>query len=367
VCSSDLLAGQRVPRSSGRLLDWEERERARAAFALLSDDERSGLVETLASDVKQIQTFQMQLVRFVLAEEDVDPGLRPEARPLEWFDPQTHAPAQPIPRKVLPPDAPAVQQAERDILGAFEPREAVSGWAYDWGRREVVRRPNERDPWRIFENALLGLPPYWDLAEALVEQQLDDGTYQKVLTAFGHAYTDRVGGVYSRITLYDAWASNAPIEAPDVDTLGIIHDLLGDWDTWKSMVPESQHESLFGKLGELVRPAIHHRGLRHNLARTFVCGSTELRDQYQPQLDGFHALWESVSSDPAALAAQLPNDEQWRTFLDALYTRTQQDELFALRGLRRRDTLDRNGVEVRKVLYWSLEQADAFRRLDAAH
>ncbi|MCC6409088.1 MAG: hypothetical protein IT453_18150 [Planctomycetes bacterium] len=358
-------SGRRSARTSGRLLDWEQRELARAAFETLSPDEQVGLVEALAIESANIGTFQMVLVRFVLGSEEIDPGLRPDAAPLEWYDPETHAPKQPIARRVLAPDDPRVATAENEILGALERREAVSGWAYDWGRREVVRLANERDPWRVFENALLGLPPYWDLAEALVEQRLDDGTYQKVLAAFGHAYTDRVGGVYTNITLYDAYASRASIEMPDVDTLGLVHEVLGDFETWKSIVPESQHEALFGRLGELYMPAFHFRGLRNAVARTFVCGSTELRDGYQQHLDNFHALWESAGSDPAVLAAQLPDETKWSEFLVGLTERAPTDELFALRGLRRRVTLDQNGAEVRRYLYWLLEQADAYRRLGA--
>lgn len=357
---------QRRPHPGGLLLPAEEQQRAREAFALLSPVEQAGLVEALASDCRSLGTFQVKLLDYVLGQEDVDPGLRPDAPAPVWFDPETHAPAQPIPRKLLAADSRAVAIAEREILGVVPPRSAQRGWAYDYGRREVVRLAEERDPWRVFENALCGLPPYWDLAEALVEARLDDGTYQKVLAAFGHAYTDRVGGVYPNITLYDAWISRAPIEAPDVDTLGIMHEVLGDWETFKSIVPESQHEDLFGRLGGLVMPAYHHRSLRHALARTFVCGSTELRDGYQQHRDNFHALWESVSSDPAALADLLPDEARWTDFLLGLSSRAAQEELFALRGLRRRDALDRDGDAVRRWLYWLLEQADAYRRLDAA-
>lgn len=357
---------RRRPHPGGLRLPDEETARARAAFATLSAEEQAGLVEALASEARNLPTFQMQLVNWVLAQEEIDPGLRPDAPPLGWFDPETHAPKQPIPRKVLALDSPALAMAERELLGPIAPRRAESGWTYDYGRREVQRQSNERDPWRVFENALLGLPPYWDLAEALVEAKLDDGTYQKVLAAFGHAYTDRVGGVYPTITLYDAWISRAAIEAPDVDTLGIMHEVVGDWQTFQSIVPESQHEDLFGRIGGLVMPAYHHRSLRQALARTFVCGSTELRDGYQQHLDNFHALWESVSSDPGALAAVLPADAQWSDYLLGLFERARTDELFALRGLRRRDTLDKNGEDVRRWLFWLLDQADAYRRLDGA-
>ncbi|MCE9594367.1 MAG: hypothetical protein K8S98_09235 [Planctomycetes bacterium] len=356
---------RRIARTSGQLLPWEKEERARAAFATLDADEQVGLVEALAIECKKLDTFQMQLMRFVLAQDDTDFGLRPDAQPATWFDPAKHAPAQPIARHELAIDDPLAVAAREQILGAIAPRRAESGWAYDWAPREVVRLPNERDPWRVLENALAGLPPHWDLVEALVEKQLDDGSLQATFTAFAHAYTDRVGAVYPGITLYDAWASRTDLEVPDVDSLGIIHDLSNDWTTWKSVVPEEQHQALYQRIGELFTPALHFRGLRENLARTFVCGTTELRDGYQQHFDNFQSLWESVSSNPADLAVLLPDDAKWSDFLLKLTSQVKTDEQLALRGIRRRYTLDQNGEQVRANLYWLLEQADAYRRLDA--
>jgi hypothetical protein len=356
---------RRTARTSGQLLPWEKEERARAAFATLSADEQIGLVEALAIECKKLDTFQAGLMRYVLALDETDFGLRPDAAPATWFDPKTHAPKQPIERRELAPDDPLAVAAREQILGAIEPRRVESGWAYDWAKREVVRLPNEREPWRVFENALAGLPPHWDLVEAMVEQQLDDGSLQPTFAAFAHAYTDRLGAVYPGITLYDAWASRTELEMPDVDTLGIVHAVLDDWETWKSIVPPDRLPSLYQRLGELFMPALHFRGLRHNLARTFVCGSTELRDGYQQHLDNFHALWESVSSNPAELAATLPDEARWSDFLLEITNRVATDEMLALRGIRRRYTLDQNGEAVRAYLYWLLEQADAYRRLDA--
>jgi hypothetical protein len=61
-------------------------------------------------------------------------------------------------------------------------------------------------------------------------------------------------------------------------------------------VPAEQHEALYGHIGGLFKALLRHRGLRTNLARTYLCGSAELRDSYANNLDNFHALWESVGS-----------------------------------------------------------------------
>ena len=78
---------------------------------------------------------------------------------------------------------------------------------------------------------------------------MDDGSMKSVMTAFSHAYADRQGNAFPGITLYDAWSSGAEMEMPDVECLGIVHDLLDDWKTWKA--PVRKQESLYDAIGEL--------------------------------------------------------------------------------------------------------------------
>src|SRR5262249_50281580 len=141
-------------------------------------------------------------------------------------------------------------------------RHLDSGWMVDYAARGLVRLPRQKDTARVFENGLCGMAPDWDLAEALVELALDDGSLQKSFKAFAHAYTDRWGGVYPGVTLYDAQSSalvyQVTVEMPDVDTLGLVHDLLGDWDTWRAPVPGEQHDALYARLAELLKPILHH-------------------------------------------------------------------------------------------------------------
>jgi hypothetical protein len=227
-----------------------------------------------------------------------------------------------------------------------------------------VRLPHERDARRVFENALLGMAPDWDLAEALVELRLDDGSLQKSFQAFGHAYTDRWGGVYPGVSLYDAHASLTQIEMPDVDCLGLVHDLLGDWTTYASPVPAEQHEELYGRIAELFRAVSRHRSLRTNLARTYLCGNADLRDRYMHNLDNFHALWESVRSDPAALLPKLPDDAGWRDFLQGWDDSLAADVQLLYRGTSRHATLDRETHRVRATMLRLLEEYGAFTRIE---
>jgi len=344
---------------------FEMEARARAAFAELTPDERREVMDAFVGACSSVASFQRTLLEYALKLSERDAGLWPEVGEAPIFDPLVHADKQPIPRTHLAPDDPVALAASAQILGAIPPRALQSAWEYDYATRELRRLPGENEPERIFANGLLGMPPQWDLAEALVERTLDDGSLQQTFQAFAHAYTDRSGGVYPGITLYDAHASRADIEMPDVDCLGVIHELLGDWDTWKSMVPEAQHASLYARVGDLFRDAHHHRGLRHNLARTYLCAATELRDGYENHLDRFHALWESAHSDPNELAPLLPNPSGWYDFLQGWSDELEGDLMKFLKGVNRHYTLERDENGVRAALYRVLGDYGAYERLAA--
>ncbi len=350
-----------IPREPTRA---EADARARRAFGALKPGEQKEVLEWFDFECKNLGTFQSGLLRYVLDGEERDPKEWPDLAPLAWFDPELHAPAQPIPREPLEAGAAEVAAVRNQILSAAGSRALDGGWTYDYATRGLVRLPNEPDLERMFQNGLLGMPPNWDLAEALVERALDDGSLVKTFQAFAHAYTDRWGGVYPGVTLFDAHASNTQLEMPDVDTLGLVHEALDDWSTWKSVVPPNQHESLYGKIAELFAQVHRHRGLRTNLARAYLCGTTELRDSYQHNLDNFHALWESASSDPAQLAARLPDPEGWYDFLQSWADSFASDVEVYHKGLVRRATLDQNSNLVRQKLLWILDQFQAFRRIE---
>lgn len=339
-------------------------ERARAAFAALSEKEQRELLDYLTLECRSLGGFQRSLIDYVEGSVAENPRLTPLIAPLSWFETSEHAPAQIIPRAPLDAAANEVQAVCNTIHGAAGQRRADSGWIYDYALRALRRLPHEDDPRRVFENALIGLPPGWDLAEAWIEMQLDDGSQQKAAEAFGHAYTDRQGGVYPGVTLYDAHASRTSIEMPDVDALGLVHTLSGDWTTWKAMVPAQQQAPLYARVAELFAPLFRHRSLRENLARTFVCGTTELRDGYQANLDNFHALWESCSSDPARLREKLPNSDGWRDFLAQWGDRVAAERELMQKATERRATLDRDLPRVRATLLRVLGEVGAFARIE---
>lgn len=342
----------------------ESDARALRAFTALPDKEQRDLLEWFSVECEKLRTFQGTLIRYVLDGAERPASEWPELQPLRWYLPEVETPAHPIPRVPLAADSPEVTAVRNKILHAPGSRRLDSGWLVDYAARGLVRLPHEDDPVRVFENALLGMEPGWDLAEALVELALDDGSMQAGFAAFGHAYTDRWGGIYPGVTLYDAHASLTQIEMPDVDSLGLVHELTGDWETWNAPVSADQHEPLYARIGELFKPLLRHRGLRTNLARSYLCGNAELRDSYANNLDNFHALWESVNSDPAALRALLPADAAWREFLQAWDEQLgATPELFA-GGTKRHAALDRESHAVRATLLRVLDEYGALEKIE---
>jgi hypothetical protein len=340
-----------------------EDARALAAFASLEAPARKEFLEFLELEIGQARLFQHELLRYVLRADGRAPADFPEAGPATWFDPATHAPAQPIARRALAPDSPALLAGRRELLAGNPPRALASAWSYDYGRREVVRLPGWDDPARSVANALAGYAPGYDRAEALVERALDDGAQQKALAAFGHLYTDRAGNAFPGVTLYDAWSSGAEIEMPDVDTLGLYHALTGDFGTYHAPVPGSRQGPLYEALGQPFRDARSHRALRHALALVCLEGQPGL-GIYDGLLLNLHLAWEKAHSTPAELAPTLPSVAKRQAWIDALIAEGRgKPEAWAAAELRR-DTLARAGEVVRAITLAGLQEFGAFKKLD---
>jgi hypothetical protein len=129
-------------------------------------------------------------------------------------------------------------------------------------------------------------------------------------------------------------------------------------------VPAEQHPEFYAKITGLFRAALFHRGLRTNLARTYLCGNAELRDSYAHNLDNFHALWESVASRPADLLPRLPDSAAWRDFLQGWYDSLMADVELQHRAAVRHATLDRDTHRVRATLLRLLGEYGAYARIE---
>lgn len=303
-------------------------EDLRAAWERADEERRRDVIEYLRLDLSHAESFQLALVRHVISSSGIDPGLWEPAPEPAWFDPQTHAPAQPIPRKLLDPDSSKAERARDKYLDHIRPRPLRSAWSYDWGSGDVVWHPDRDDTTRHFENALAGFPPDLDLAEALVLRTLDDGSQQTELGAFAHLYTDRNGNAYPGVTLFDAWNSGEGIEMPDIDVLGVVHTVLDDWKSWVAPVPDTQHSRLYGKVGELFLGARRHRELREALARAYFNAEPVYPGRFTRSDDlRFHGFWEYHSSAPEPAGEDLPGatEEQRDDWLRQQFTRLGED------------------------------------------
>ncbi len=327
-----------------------------SAWKKLSADQRFEIAEWFRLDVSYLDTFQLRLQRHVLQLLDEDPGLLPELSAAPHFDPDVHAPGQPIRRKPLDEDAQAAKSARKRYL---EERLLRPAWVYDWARRAIVRAPNSDDPERIFANGMAGFAPDADLAEALLLTQLDRGEEQSALAAFGHAYTDRSGKVYPGVTLYDAWASGADMEMPDVDVLGLLFSITGGYKRYTAPVPGSRHKKLYRLVGDLFADVNHYRAIREAVARLYLQPNPALPRGYQANLDRFHALWDYHESEIEPMAEDLPNAKQWERYLEAWVKRCGRKKELLEKGVLRRQALQRDAWAVRWTLLRVMQRAQA--------
>lgn len=338
--------------------------RLRLAWSRLHPEEQDDVASWFRSEVVHLDTFQNRLLRSVLAGEPQDPGLFPEAVPVEWYDPEKTAPKQPIARRELAADDARAQRT----LAAFRERQPAQDvpalWRYDWGRREVVRTGDFQAAQHVFDGALAGFAPQVDFAQALVERALDDGKQQKIQAAFARAYTDREGWVYPGLTLWDAWSSGTEFEMPDVDVLGIVAAITGKPPRWKAPVPDSQHEELYAQVGEWFGEARVARGLRESLARTYFVGSTGLGDAWSAHILRLHGLWEEHASDPAALAIELAKAKDPGDVLPRFARRFDKNAKSNEKARTRVATLDWDRRQVRGLLVRILEEYGAMQRTE---
>jgi hypothetical protein len=299
-----------------------------ALIERLSAEDTRRLADYLRLDLSSSDLFQQQLIRHALGMLGKDPGFLEDALPLAWFDPQEHAPGQPIPRRLLAADSPAAERLATALSQRNAPRLWQAGYRYDWGRSQVVRLPGWDDARRELRNAAAGFAPDLDLCEAIACQSLDDGSQAKVLEAFDHAYTDRDGNVYPGVTLFVAWGSGLEIEMPDVDTLGLLHTLFESYPkAWKAPVPASAHKAFYARLEGVYLPAKRHRALREALARCYVEAAPQLWFGFTPAHHiPLQLFWEQRQSSLIEVAATLPGPERWEAFLSDLTRKPNKDE-----------------------------------------
>lgn len=332
-------------------------EELASAWGALAPAEKREVVARFAGRLSRLATSQLGLVRRLLASEPGGRGRWRSATEPTCYDPVEHAPALPIPRTRLSPDDARVRELRAEIFPTPDPKRPISSWRYDWASGEIVRTGDPDDPEKVFANALEGVAPDVDLARALALRMLDGGHQRKVLAALAHAYTDRAGNVFPGVTLYDVWASGTVIEMPDVDALGIVHDVLGDYETWVSPVPGEEQPALYATIERMFKDARRYREIREILAGALLLDRPLEPTGFGSSLVNLHALWSDVQSDVGELASQLPEEADWHPFFRQWVERCRRDPRVWTDGWRRQIQLRRDRRAVRDELIAVLEES----------
>lgn len=338
------------------------------AWEALGEGDRAEVVEWLRAECDNAEDYRSTLEQYMLSKLDDREFDFPEAEPAPFFDPEEHTPAQIIPRRFVDPEGDKrLEKTLKGLRSGVVKKEFVPAFEYDWRRGMVVRTETAwDDPARIVTNAARGFSPYTDLVEALVCRQLDRPSpgaeaMEPYADLFGHAYADRDGRAFRGITLYNAWVSGAPLEMPDVEVLGIYHGLTDDWTTYVAPIPPRQHGELYPKIAEWSKVYRRYRALRVAIARSYLQGRARIPREYAVIRKRIHGLWESVSSDPATLAPELPAAADWGQWMnDSVLKIDNKPEIMA-GGRARAAALKESKAWTRRTLYGILREYGAFK------
>lgn len=300
----------------------------KSAWNRLSAEDKVRAAEWYSSEARQLPCLQNTLIGFLKGSLDKDPYDWPEAASGTSFDPETHAPAQPIPRVPQDPDSAEYKAQYKLLLGWKPERRLTSAWRYNYATQTVESTGPAKDPERVFQNGISGFLPDLDLAEAICQSLLDDGSLIESHRAFAHTYAIRSGHSYPGISLFDAWSSGRKIEMPDVECLGLLHTLENDWKSF--VAPVRKQEPLYKRIEKLYVPIQRQRALQEALARCYLISTPVLDAGYGGTEDLLSDLWEQSASTPAKVKPKLPSSKDWKKWMEKgqklLRTKTKRRE-----------------------------------------
>lgn len=348
------LAQGPVPSNAKLEATWEE----------LPQETRQEVIQWYQSEIAAVRTYQSQLVTYVLDAVDHDPRDWPAATPdPPLYRAEVHAPAQVIPRKFVAKPTRSQRAWIERVFRARASEPTPPAWIYDYARGTVVglnpKALGRTGPSHIFRLALAGRVPDSDLAQAIVASRLDKGGQRVAHRAFSHAYSDRAGKALREVTLYDAWGSGLEMEMPDVECLGIVHEVLGDWKSWIAPVPPTQHDALYERIGEVFVDLRAEREFGQALAATYFQAEPPLAATYRAHRGRMHALWAQVGCNPSVLVEYLPTTDKG---LEIFWTTRGKEldsdlELWQAGGVRRA-ALAADATKVRETLVWVMRQLE---------
>ncbi|MBL6720188.1 MAG: hypothetical protein ISQ08_02145 [Planctomycetes bacterium] len=332
-------------------------EQVRSAWERLPVEEQAEVAAWFRAECDRRGGYRLGLEQHVLFALAGGQRSYPAARENPLYEATRHAPAQPIQRRLLDPAAAEVRK-ERERMGLdLDGPEPRPRWHYDWARGEVVQSGDPFEPTHLVHLALAGRSPEHDLVVALVTAALDRAEQRPAHQAFGHAYATRTGVAYPGISLYDAWASGEELEMPDVECLGIYHDLTGEWKRFVAPVPGNQQRPLYTIIGDRFGRLRRERSVAEALARVYLAAEPPLDPSLAGNADRLHLFWERVSSDPAAAPERLPDldEKPWKAWWESL-DELRKDPDLSGRAAGRRMALRADRIAVRGRLVWVLQQ-----------
>jgi hypothetical protein len=335
-----------------------------AVWDKLPGETRQEVSQWYQAEITAARTYQGQLIAYVLADVEHDPKDWPAAQeqaPL--YQARVHAPAQVIPRTFVSRPSSRQKAWIKKVFRARAGHPAPPAWAYDYAQGTVVALKRQgvesADATHIFQLALAGRVPNSDLAQAIVASRLDKGGQRVAHKAFAHAYSDRAGKALLGVTLYDAWGSGLEMEMPDVECLGIVHEILGDWKSWVAPVPPTQHDELYARIGEVYLDLRAEREMGQALAATYLQADPPLAATYLAHRGRLHALWAQVGCNPSALVEDVPvTDEGLEKFWAIRGKALDSDLALWQAGGVRQAALAADSVKVRETLIWVMRQLD---------
>lgn len=333
-------------------------ESLRKIWSALPKEDQKEISAWYRAECDRRRTLARQLERHVFHSLKEARGKWGILEPASVYNGAKHAPAQPIMRTMLAPQDPKVL-AERKRMGLTQVNPAPA-WVYDWGTGMVQQSEQPFAPDHLFELALAGRAPEQDLAIALIEQALDLGTLRPIHKAFGHTYASRTGTAYSGISLYDAWGSGVKIEMPDVECLGILHDVEDDWRSFSAPVPGGQQARLYKRIGKMFHSIRRERGLAQALASSYFNADPRLDPTYSSATDRLQLFWTKHDSALDVSRAALPASSDWDAWWESLAL-LQTDEDLLERAAQRRMSLRTEGVRLRGIMVWVLREWGALK------
>jgi hypothetical protein len=147
---------------------------------------------------------------------------------------------------------------------------------------------------------------------------------------------------------------------PDVECLGMLHDLEDDWHSFTAPVPGRKQRPLYDRLGVHYAKLRKYRALRTALARTYLSADPVLPGGYGPSRLRLNGFWELQGSDPGKMAEDLPTVKGWGKWFEERAAQADDDPEVVARSRTRMESLAESQDWSRRTFHGILKEYGAF-------